>query len=124
MRYSVQPRGQIFIKGYGFLSFAKTVGKKICKNKSKTLSSKCSEKLLDHPNQSALYALKTPSKRAIQTTAEATVISLAIKYLTELQKSQNPYNRIILKELQMSMINKYLKKHINLQRKGRRLLMI
>ena len=124
MRYSVQPRGQIFIKGYGFLSFAKTVGKKICKNKSKTLSSKCSEKLLDHPNQSALNALKTPSKRAIQTTAEATVISLAIKYLTELQKSQNPYNRIILKELQMSMINKYLKKHINLQRKGRRLLMI
>ena len=124
MRYSVQPRGQIFIKGYGFLSFAKTVGKKICKNKSKTLSSKCSEKLLDHPNQSALNALKTPSKRAIQTTAEATVISLAIKYLTELQKSQNPYNRIILKELQMSMINKHLKKHINLQRKGRRLLMI
>ena len=124
MRYSVQPRGQIFIKDYGFLSFAKTVGKKICKNKSKTLSSKCSEKLLDHPNQSALNALKTPSKRAIQTTAEATVISLAIKYLTELQKSQNPYNRIILKELQMSMINKYLKKHINLQRKGRRLLMI
>ena len=124
MRYSVQPRGQIFIKGYGFLSFDKTVCKKICKNKSKTLSSKCSEKLLDHPNHSALNALKTPSKRAIQTTAEATVISLAIKYLTELQKSQNPYNRIILKELQMSMINKYLKKHINLQRKGRRLLMI
>ena len=124
MRYSVQPRGQIFIKGYGFLSFDKTVCKKICKNKSKTLNSKCSEKLLDHPNQSALNALKTPSKRAIQTTAEATVISLAIKYLTELQKSQNPYNRIILKELQMSMINKYLKKHINLQRKGRRLLMI
>ena len=37
MRYSVQPRGQIFIKGCGFLSFAKTVGKKICKNKSKNV---------------------------------------------------------------------------------------
>ena len=31
MRYSAQPRDQIFVKGYGFLSFAKNIGKKISK---------------------------------------------------------------------------------------------
>ena len=27
--YSVQPRDQIFVKGYGFLSFAKNMGRNI-----------------------------------------------------------------------------------------------
>ena len=39
---------------------------------SKNLSSKYSQKLLDHAKQSATNALKTASKRAIQKTAEAT----------------------------------------------------
>ena len=30
-RYSVQPRYQIFVKGYGFLFFAKNMGKNIGK---------------------------------------------------------------------------------------------
>ena len=34
MRYSVQPRDRIFAKGYGFLSFAKNMGKNISKNLS------------------------------------------------------------------------------------------
>ena len=42
--YSVQPRDQIFLKGYGFLSFARNMGKNISKN----LSSKCSQKFLDY----------------------------------------------------------------------------
>ena len=29
MCYSVQPRDRIFVKGYGFLSFAKNMGKNI-----------------------------------------------------------------------------------------------
>ena len=33
-RYSVQPRDQIFVKGYGYLSFAKNMGKNIDKVKS------------------------------------------------------------------------------------------
>ena len=40
--YSVQPRDQIFLKDYGFLSFAKNTGKKIGQNISKSLSSKYS----------------------------------------------------------------------------------
>ena len=36
MQYSVQPRDQIFVKGYGFLSFPKDIGKNLGKNKVKT----------------------------------------------------------------------------------------
>ena len=45
---------------------------KICKNMSKNLSSKCSQKLLDNTKQSATNAIKTVSKRAIQNLAEPT----------------------------------------------------
>ena len=32
MCYSVQPRDRIFVKGYGFLSFARKIGKNVGKN--------------------------------------------------------------------------------------------
>ena len=40
MRYSVQPREQIFVKSYGFLFFAKNMSKNNGKSKSKNLSGK------------------------------------------------------------------------------------
>ena len=46
MRNSVQTSDQIFVKGYGFLSFAKNMGKDITKNKSQSLSGKYSQKPL------------------------------------------------------------------------------
>ena len=46
MRYPVPPRDRIFVKGYGFLSFAKNMGKNIGKNISKSLSSECSPGML------------------------------------------------------------------------------
>ena len=66
-RYSVQARDRIFAKCYGFLSFAKNMGKTISKN----LSGKHSQKILDHAKQSAIDALKTSSKRVIQKRAAA-----------------------------------------------------
>ena len=36
MRYLVQLRDRIFVKGYGFLSFAKNMSKNVGKNISKT----------------------------------------------------------------------------------------
>ena len=51
-RYSVQPRDRIFVKGYGFLSFTKNMGRNIGKNVSKNLSSKYHQKLLDHAKKS------------------------------------------------------------------------
>ena len=71
MRYSVQPKDQIFVKGYGFFSFAKSMNKNIGKNISKNVSGKYGQKLLDRLKQSATDSIKTASKRAIQKTAEA-----------------------------------------------------
>ena len=31
MRYSIEPRDQVYVKGYGFLSFAKNIGNKVVK---------------------------------------------------------------------------------------------
>ena len=58
-RYSVQPRDQIFLKGYGFLSYAKNMDRNIGKNISKSLSSKCTQKILDYAKQSATDVFKT-----------------------------------------------------------------
>ena len=64
MRYSVQPRDRMFVKGYGDLSFAKIMGKNIGKNIRKNLNGKYSQKPLHHAKQSATDAFKTVSKRA------------------------------------------------------------
>ena len=64
MRYSIKPRDIIYVKGYGFLSFAKNTGE--------SLSNKYGQKLLDNGKKSTTDAIKTASKRAIQKTAEAT----------------------------------------------------
>ena len=64
MKYSIGPRDRIYVKGYGFLSFAKNIGT--------SLSNKYGLKLLDSAKKSTTDAIKTESKRAIQTTAEAT----------------------------------------------------
>ena len=64
MRYSIEPRDRSYLKGYGFLSFAKN----ICRH----LRDNYSQKLLDRAKKSTKDTLKTASKRAIQKTAEAT----------------------------------------------------
>ena len=60
-RYSVRPRDRMFVKGYGFLSFAKNMGKSIGKNISKNLGGKCIQKHFDHAKKSASDALKISS---------------------------------------------------------------
>ena len=55
MRYSIEPKDRIYVKGYGFLSFAKNMGK--------TLSSKYGQKFFDSAKKSTTDAIKTPSKR-------------------------------------------------------------
>ena len=64
MRYSIEHRDRIYLKGHGFLSFAKNIGK--------NLSNKYGQKLLDSAKKSTTDAIKTASKRAIQETAETT----------------------------------------------------
>ena len=55
MRYSTEPRFRKYVKGYGFLSFAK-YGKK----------------LMDTATKTGMDAAKIASKRVVQKTAEAT----------------------------------------------------
>ena len=56
MRYSIKPKDRIYVKGYGFLSFAKNIGK---------YSNKYSQKLLDSAKKSTTDAIKTASKKEI-----------------------------------------------------------
>ena len=60
MRYSIEPRDRVYVKGYGFMSFARS------------MSNKYRKKLVDTAKKSATDAIKTASKRAIQKTVEAT----------------------------------------------------
>ena len=71
MRYSIEPRNRIYVKGYGFLSFTKNMGTNATKV-AKSLSNKYGQRLLDSTKKSTTDAIKTASKRAIGKKAEAT----------------------------------------------------
>ena len=75
MRYSIEPRDRIHVKGCGFLSFAK--------NKGKSLTNKYGQKLFYSAKKSTADAIKTASKRAIQKTTEATGDLLVITLLIQ-----------------------------------------
>ena len=57
MRYSIEPRDRIHVKGYGFLSFAKNMGK--------SLSNKYGQKIFDRAKISTTDSIKTASERGI-----------------------------------------------------------
>ena len=57
MRYSIEPKFRKFVKGYGFLSFAKKFGNKY------------GEKLMDTATKTGIDAAKTTLKRIVQKTA-------------------------------------------------------
>ena len=91
IRYSIEPRDRIYVKGYGFLSFAKNMGK--------NLSNKYGQNVLHSAKKSTTDAIKTASKRAILKTAEATgdlignkiadkITSVSKKYAKYLQNNE------------------------------------
>ena len=100
MRYSIEPRDRIYVKGYGILSFAKNIGAHATKV-AKSMSNKYSQKLFDSAKKSTTDAIKTDSKRAIQKIAEATSCLSGNKIadkLTIISKSpQEFYSQNILK---------------------------
>ena len=99
MRYSIEPWDRIYVKGYGFLSFAKNMGK--------SLSSKYSQKLIDSAEKFTTDAIKTASKRAIQKTAEATGDLIGNKIV---DKITNVSNKRSMKELPNNMKQKKIQK--------------
>ena len=66
MRYSIEPRDRIYVKGYGFLSFAKNTGK--------SLSNKYGQKLFDSAKKSTTDAYQAASKRAFKKQLKQLVI--------------------------------------------------
>ena len=50
MRYSIEPRGRVYVKGYEFVSFARS------------MSNQCGKKLVDTATKYATEATKTPLK--------------------------------------------------------------
>ena len=64
--YPVQPRDRIFVKGYGFLSFARNVGKNVSKNITKNLSRKYSQNFLIMLNNLLQMHLKLLQKEQKQ----------------------------------------------------------
>ena len=93
------------------------MGENIAKNTSKNLSGKYSQKLLNVAKQSSTDAFKTASKGAIQNTAEVSgdfIDNKTAGKSTKVWKNSR---------LLMSMIRKYLKKDIYLQKKDKKLLM-
>ena len=73
-RYYVQPRDRTFVKGYGFFSFAKNMDKNLGKSRSKTLSGKYIQNLLDRTIQSATGALKLVLKEQFKKEQKQLVI--------------------------------------------------
>ena len=60
MRYSIEPRFRKYVKGHGFLSFARK------------FRNKYDKKLMDTATKTGIGATKTASQRVVQKTAEAT----------------------------------------------------
>ena len=80
MRYSTEPKYRKYVKGYGFLSFARRFGDKHGRN------------LMNTATKTRKDASKTASKRVVQKTAEATADLIRNKIadkITSLGKTKN-----------------------------------
>ena len=80
MRYSTEPKYRKYVKGYGFLSFARKFGIKYGK------------RLMDTVTKTGIDAAKTTSKGVVQKTAEATGDFIGNKIagkITSLGKTEN-----------------------------------
>ena len=81
----------MFVKGNGFLFYAKNMGKNIRNIISKNLSRKDSHNLLDRAKKSAADTFKASSKKAIQKIAEETGDLIGNK-ITKISKTSQQNN--------------------------------
>ena len=106
MRYSTEPKFRKYVKGYGFLSFARKFGDKYGK------------KLIDTATKTGIDAAKTASKRVVRKTTEAVLVGNKIPdKITSVGKTKT-------KEKEKENTNKQEEIYISHQRKDNKLLMI
>ena len=96
MRYSLEPTYRRYVKGYGFLSFARKFGdkygKKLMDTATKVGTSKYGIKIIDTTKKQGSEFAKTVGKRIVQKSAEATGDLIGNKIadkITSLGKSKN-----------------------------------
>ena len=78
MKYSIEPRDRIYVQGYGFLSFAKNIGK--------NLSNTYGQKLFDTAKKSINDAIKTAVKKTTEATGDLIGNKIADKITSILKK--------------------------------------
>ena len=105
MRYSIEPKDRIYVKGYGFLSFTKNI--------SKNLNNKYSKKLLDTAKKSTTDAIKTTSKRAIQKAAEATGDLIGNKITDQVVSASKKSNNELPKKEEDVELTTHKKRYIS-----------
>ena len=94
MRYSIEPRERRFVKGYGFMSFARR------------FSDKYSKSLMDKGIDVSKKFAKTAGKKILKETEKATAYltgnKIANKITSASKKSHDEINNEILKERYIS----------------------
>ena len=137
MRYSIEPRERRYLKGYGFMSFARNIGnkygKKIMNTAIKTdtnFNSKYGKKLTDAAIKTGKDFATTAGKKIVHKTAEATGDLVGKKIADKITAKPTPKdvtsaskNHKMKKYSQMKLIMKYQKKDIFLLKKDKKLLM-
>ena len=106
MRYSLEPTYGRYVKGYGFLSFARKFGdkygKKLMNTARKVGTSKYGKKIIDTTKKQGSEFAKTAGKRIVQKSAEATGDLIGNKIadkITSLGKSKNKEKEINEEEI-------------------------
>ena len=103
VRYSIDPGERRYAKDYGFLSFAKNIGKNII--------NKYGQKLVDSAKKSTTDAIKTASKRAIQKIEEGTGDLIDNKIADKITSvSKKSTTKLYDEELQSSEANNEIPK--------------
>ena len=72
MRYPLEPSYRKYVKGYGFLSFARNFGDKYGKKLMNTATKVGSKKIIDITKKQGSEFAKTAGKKIVQKSAEAT----------------------------------------------------
>ena len=103
MLYSIEPRERGYVKGYGFLSFARNLGTHATKV-AKNLCNKYGQKLAASAKISATDALKIAGKRGTKKTAEATgdlVANIIPNKITSISKkpASGPHSDVVDNEI-------------------------
>ena len=125
MRYSIEPKERRYVKGYGFLSFARNIGKKLMNAAIKTganFNSKYGKKSTDTAIKTGKDFATIAGKKIVHKSAEATGDLIGNKTADKITTKPSK-NHIMKKDSQMKLIMKYQKRDIFLQKKDKKLLM-